>query len=422
MPYDGPMTNETTAPAASFTLAARRLPALRDAVARIARQADRLGVEAPRLVEGEATTTTRRTPFGDVEETTVAVEVFGTTPRLPGGWAFLGALEHTPTGDLVHGDDPRVAAFRGQGPHCDHCGLDRARLSTFVLAAEDGRVVRVGRSCLVDFLGAVRFEVGGLWTLAHDLEAIGRDDEDGAWGSKIDLGADRLSLLTLAAAAIRTHGWVPKSFQGAQAIPTAALVDRMAFGPYGPRSHDRYGMAADPVWEAVEAITVADEDRDLAGRVVAWVAALPVGGSEYLENLRTVLAAETVESRRVGLAASAVSAYLREVEKVALRKARDEAQKDSRHLGAVGDRLELDVTVTFVRAFPGDYGTSYLVTMVTPDGDVVKTFSSGAFGQGAEAGQVARIKGTVKAHETYRDRAETMLARVKDVTPAPAAS
>ena len=69
------------------------------------------------------------------------------------------------------------------------------------------------------------------------------------------------------------------------------------------------------------------------------------------------------------------------------------------------------MTVKNVQGFDGAYGTSYLVTMVTPEGNVLKTFSSGNFGN-VEVGQTLQIKGTVKKHEVYKGNKETMLSRV----------
>ena len=46
------------------------------------------------------------------------------------------------------------------------------------------------------------------------------------------------------------------------------------------------------------------------------------------------------------------------------------------------------------------------------NGNLVKTFSSGDFGYKAEIGWTGTIKATVKAHETYQEREETMLTRV----------
>lgn len=101
-----------------------------------------------------------------------------------------------------------------------------------------------------------------------------------------------------------------------------------------------------------------------------------------------------------------------QAEKVAAAQVVNVAALAVGHLGTVGARLTVEVEVTNVRDFDGDYGTRYLVTMVTAEGHVLTTWTTGAFGRNAEKGDKATIKGTVKKHGEYQGVPQTELTRV----------
>lgn len=111
------------------------------------------------------------------------------------------------------------------------------------------------------------------------------------------------------------------------------------------------------------------------------------------------------------------------------RQQRVERQQQAGHFGELGERIEVEAQVVFVKEVEGQYGTSYLVKMTTADGAVLKTFSSGEFGYEAsldyhrtrwnkEPGTTYRIKGTVAEHGEYNHVPETLLKRVKFIKEA----
>jgi hypothetical protein len=81
------------------------------------------------------------------------------------------------------------------------------------------------------------------------------------------------------------------------------------------------------------------------------------------------------------------------------------------HFGVIGKREEIAVRVTMIREIEGQFGTTYLVVMTTPEGHALKTFASGSFGYTVEANKEYKIKATVKAHEEYNGRPQTIVTR-----------
>jgi hypothetical protein len=82
------------------------------------------------------------------------------------------------------------------------------------------------------------------------------------------------------------------------------------------------------------------------------------------------------------------------------------------HFAAVGTKVATTVEIVSVKSYDGDYGMRYLVTMRTPEGHVLKTWNSGAFGREVEKGQTVAIKATVKKHDEYQGVPQTELTRV----------
>lgn len=87
----------------------------------------------------------------------------------------------------------------------------------------------------------------------------------------------------------------------------------------------------------------------------------------------------------------------------------------------MGERITTEVTILSAKYFAAerwDRTSRYLVTMRTPQGHTLKTWSAGQFGYDASVALETErptwtITGTVKEHGEYNDTPETTLTRVK---------
>lgn len=103
----------------------------------------------------------------------------------------------------------------------------------------------------------------------------------------------------------------------------------------------------------------------------------------------------------------------------AARQAAWDAEKarivaSSKYQGAVGDKIEVAVKLTFKKVIETKFGYSTLYGFEDASGNQYRWFST-SYTFEMQEGQQAVIKGTVKKHETYKDVAQTMLTRVKMV-------
>lgn len=98
---------------------------------------------------------------------------------LPGGWKFIGRVDHESIGNLIvsvpgsgHEEDLHRMFGKSQPSHCDHCGKTRKRTSTFVVQDDKGKIKRIGRQCLKDYLPGGEAEIMKMVNYAEFLTRI----------------------------------------------------------------------------------------------------------------------------------------------------------------------------------------------------------------------------------------------------------
>lgn len=317
------------------------------------------------------------------------MEVFVACPEPKlADWEFVARIDHAhDVGNIVRTTGLRELPemFRERGPVCDHCGHKRMRRDTFVVFHEDQGFKQVGSSCLKDFLGHGDADrIAKLAELLANIHGFMRGSYE--WDDSFGL-VNRNTILTetyLAHAAQRilSYGFISKK----QAYDTG----RESTADHALTSYYQHSV-------------ISMEARDLAQAALAWAENLdeteeqPL--NDYLHNAWVIANAPVIEPRSTGIAASIVGVYYRNQQPKAL---------PSVHIGQVGDKLEIDVEVLDTRVISNG---STLVTMRDRAGNTLKWFATG---KAPSRGVQARIRATVKAHNTFKGRNETILTRCKE--------
>lgn len=399
-------------------------------VARINKKAAKLGLRGVSVTWGQVETVadTRRDPTGEkgLVLQLLSVTVDGDEPILA-GWRFVAALDH------LTGDNGEVAnivrckpgeqlpeQYRTSGPNCDHCGHNRRRAKTYVLQHENGESCfkQVGSTCIGDFLGAglnpelaAQYEeelfglLGGGW---GDDEGFG-----GGGGGERFLDLDQV--LAVSVAQIRLYGWTSraKARDDFRAVATAEQV-------MGWLCFD-YARATERDRDAHRAEAPTDEDRARALASKEWAKSLAAKSalSDYEHNLVVLSQVGVITFKHLGLVASLPASHQRELGREVERRA---AAAASKHFGTVGKRETWTLAVSRINTSDGNYGTTYIVGFVSPEGNQAMWFSSR--NPGVEVGQTYRVKGTVKSHGDYKGVAQTVLTRcaVTELEQAPEAA
>lgn len=208
--------------------------------------------------------------------------------------------------------------------------------------------------------------------------------------------------LACAAAAVRLHGYVSRANAG-----DAGATSERAWYAAGPCPVDA------ALWHSAQPT---EADLELAYDAARWVASLVTQPrlSSYEHKLLNACARRTVALKDAGVVASAITAYQRHLAQQARQQQRD-AEHEARaavggaHVGVVGQRLDVTLTVTRVHHTAGYYGACTVLTFEDDRGNELTWFATGE----REFAPGARLTGkaTVKKHGHYQGRPTTTLTR-----------
>lgn len=323
------------------------------------------------------------------------LEVTG-IPLSYGGWTFLAKVERvgesfiTSTSPWLGEEIDRSLVKPGE---CEHCGHNRQRNLTFLVKHEDGRTLNVGSTCMRDFLG-VDFSVS--WDL-DELTEVG-----GSFGSSRERSWTVEHILELAAKATKGFGFTRSSEPGSTRDRISGVLFARTFKEM----------------EAAREIRSIVLDEDEVANILAWLDTQDGDRSNYIANLKALVAADVVTYKHLGLIASLPAAYARAKSEKIEKEAKQE-KRPSEWIGQVGDKkVSTTGTVVTVRNC-GSYSysgpDSYLFIWVTEEGDKVKTFSTSSTFADVEEGDTITVVATVKDHEVYNDEKVTVMTRSKVV-------
>ncbi len=295
--------------------------------------------------------------------------------------------------------------FRTTDGHCDHCNKIRNRNDVFVIRDKTtGEYSQIGRACLKDYMGIDPAEATAkfAWFKATaDLDSEYGSSCGFSWAETIH------GILTATSAAIRLYGWLPKSHPDILNGEAQSTADRVAvLWIFRPSAEQR-----EEIRKLKEAIN--DDDRAVADATIAFVQNEMTGDSEYVWNLKALLAEDVLYDRkRVGLVVSAVSAYQRHLGTLARIAAQREVAAASEHVGAVGERLrKLSLKVLGGKAISTAWGDSILYKFIDDRGNLFAWFASNSLE--LEVGKTYSLDASIKAHNEFKGVKETTLTRAK---------
>ena len=342
------------------------------------------------------------------QEVTVKYEV----PKLA-GWDLISVFDYEVYED--ENEQRQKAVFTNTVPgkelpyeyqdkneiHCEHCGHNRYRKQSYlVLHEETGEYKEVGSTCLKDFLGhnpATFLFYAGIQDRIKDME-----EEFGSYGSGDPMSWDLLGVLTLTNAVIKKYGWTSRSeaneaqYNHESKTATADNVDYYLHTP------------TDKI-DPRDRVEIDDEDKEIAEKTLEYFKTLESQDNDYIMNCLKLVKINRIPSRRLGIACSMIAVYRRHVEKE-IAKANE---LPSEWFGNIGSKLEdCEVVCTFKTHCETMYGTSTLYKFMDNDGNIFKTFYSGHTWS-VEQEEKVRLFGTVKKHDEWNDKKETMLTRCK---------
>lgn len=335
------------------------------------------------------------------------ISISGAGPRLA-GWKFVGTLDHhTIPGSIIVNTVPGEhvpGQFYHNDAKCDHCGKIRQRVQTFVVEHDSGEFKQIGRQCLKDFLGHNPKNILRLLTSLYKiLNDLG--NEDGEFyekGDKVDWSFDKLRILEVTSAIIRTHGWVSRSASKDRGcLATADYVFYYFCPPIGKEEQHWDKWAATIKWDK-------EADTKDATDAIKWLTEQNDSNNEYLHNLKTIANADMVSFRLFGYWCSLLSSYQKSMERLRFKA---KTQKLNEWIGEPKERMDFEVEVVRISHMDGHYGVTHLHKMLDSEGRTLIWFASTS--SSMESGHKYKIKGTIKKHDKFNEWKQTLINRVK---------
>lgn len=335
--------------------------------------------------------------------TSYRVEVSGVAPKFE-GWSFVGTLDYTEHGNVFRCMPSREIpeSFRNVKPVCDHCKKQRSRKDTFVLAHDNGHYIQVGRQCLRDFLGHSSPErIATLCQFLLDLR--GMETSEGGRGDNWRYPSVEY-VVAQTVAIVKAFGWVSRHYDDPEQTTT----------PTTARVWTHLSFSADD-WRRIEKtpVPICEQDKIDALAICEWVMSQGNTDNSFVKNLWIVFQEKTVSRKNVGLVAAAFKAY----EKATAAPKVYEVGPESNYVGEVGKREVFQLTVTGVtlieRKEVYGYGSPFttLFRFKDEEGNRFIWFASDDRTELFEKDQTYAIKATVKKHDEYKGKKQTVISR-----------
>lgn len=164
-----------------------------------------------------------------------------------------------------------------------------------------------------------------------------------------------------------------------------------------------------------EGQSVAPQDMDTAVKAVEWMMSQTARDvDDYIYKAQTAVSSGKLNKRTMGYLASIPQSYLRAVAREEARKAREAEQErmaqSSSHVGEVGQRITITPqSMRCAYTMSTRFGTSEIWLIEDGEGHIYKWVTSSY----VDPDQTHTIVGTIKAHDTYKGVAQTVLTRCR---------
>lgn len=299
---------------------------------------------------------------------------------------------------------------------CDHCNYTRRRNSYFFVSnKESGRLMQVGSSCIVDFIGHHNPETVASWfegvnSISSFSEQV--DEERLGVGSKRWYTWDYKETVDLLIQTIRETGFLSKT--------KAEELGMDVFYTTGYRVEGELESRHDPKSKGMPKTQFTEEEIADIESFSNWYLGL-VDDSDFVLNVQEIIKKRVVLFGRVSWLAAAVNSWIKSTEK------KEEAPRvPSKFWGTIGQVFEGEAILTKHNKFTSQ-GYSYyspeettnIFTFEDGKGGMFVWFTTTLLPEGVDIGSKVKLKGRVKGHDIYKpknggyEHQQTVLTRCK---------
>lgn len=444
-------------------------------IKKLEKKAKKLGVDLPEVVLGESYIHTysdgtyEEDMFAVVEGRfkTFAIDVFDVEIKFKAikfnGWtpiAFLDTIDKVHIQMDIDADYEYDFVEALENENCDHCNSLRPRRKVWVLQHEDGTFKKVGSTCIKDFTGVspdsffkmfqfiqktitffgdeeemwkscgrsrnpanyLTFDLDQIFTITKNVigidgsyvKSLWRDEEVGSgysyYTKKVrsnegDATADKVKDV-LNRQTYRKEFDVEKEYFINLGTIDTGLVDGIR--AYLTGIEVRTTVEKDTRYKTDENGTVQDENGNCVMETVDVVVK-----NEFDSKLKSFADKKRTRRFDIGFICYIVEAYNIYLDRL--------ATPESNHIGIIGEKSILDVTIKSISGFNGNFGWTNIYKMIDVDGNVFTKFGTIADrfitdeSEEIEKGTVLKFNAEIKQHNEFKGNKETVIGRVSKV-------
>lgn len=352
------------------------------------RRAEKRGLAPAFAITVEREFSVRTTGTYEYEDF-VEFRIDGVYPAIP-GYTFAAVVDHASGGLIFRNpafsEDVDLTPFADR-KICDHCGTKRQRSKTILLSDREGKIIQIGTTCIIDFLGK---EAGALEFFSENSGILGDSDDDGHYASSPHY--DTVEICSIAVKLIADFGFVKSNTMGSTAAKITDFVDER-YRSF-PRDYD---------------FTVTAEHTEQAQKAIEFIKNSERRG-EYQENVFRVMTSGRCEKRVFGFIAAGIRGALADIRKASESEKTEE--KVTVEFPAIGTVIASEeVTIEKIFTFEGMYGAQHIFIMKSPAG-IPYVWKTSTFPDVEEGRTYTIKKAKVKAHDDYKGKSQCRLERV----------
>lgn len=320
------------------------------------------------------------------------IEVSGCSPKI-GNYELVSVISKLDDGSNMIYNVPGNSTpeiFRSTEFYCDHCKVNRYRKDVVIVKNELGEYKQLGKTCLKDYLGISLENLVRRFTYIFEaIQSLNNDENL----PREELCVNTRFYLNKVATCIRVLGFVStKQSNEENIVSTKSNAWELCFPRY---STDKFIRDYN--------LYTSKDDKELVEKALSWLNT-NTDNSDFIYNLKNIVRQDYSSYRNIGFLAALIPCYIR---------ATAPKVSESNFIGNIGEKIDLSATCVKITPIESYYGIKKLHNFIDEAGNLITWFCTGR--SNFELNQKYHIKFTVKNHEVFRDKKQTLVTRVKIV-------
>lgn len=301
------------------------------------------------------------------------------------GYQMIACVEATAEDNIVYPmtEDADMTAYRHIPMFCEHCKVNRRRNKVVVMRDYDGNEIVVGRNCMKNFLPV-------------NVEAVLRAYEE--------------------INAIIYRATENCAYEADDIVRIPRYYDTKKYLAYCIEATLETGYTKtikEDAWkDLVTRRRIDDKYMDIAQQVIDFFEKMNADSlNDFENNVRITVCGYKPLRYANGFIAYAYTLY----QKMTAKQAEEQAKTTSKHIGTVGQKIEVIGTLRPAYTYETAYGYTTIWEIIDEAGNklIWKTGTGISATANGVDGKKFKIVGTVKAHTEYKGTAQTELTRCK---------